>query len=76
MTLQDVLSLGTRAKSMFQSAKAALDQFTDASRKIAPTLNETDLPRLKTQLEEVHRETMAMSKELDDAITAELAKLG
>lgn len=76
MTLQQVLELGSRATSLFTSAKAALTEFTDAAHKVGPTLGETDLAKLKLQLETTHRETMAMSKELDDAISAELAKLG
>lgn len=76
MNLQDVLELGSRATNLFQTAKQALEQFTDAAKKVGPTLGENDLAKLKLQLETTHRETMAMSKELDDAIAAELAKLG
>lgn len=76
MTLQDVLSLGSQAKSLFQSAKQTLEQFTDAASKIGPTLGQTDLAKLKEQLEAVHKETMAMGAELNDAIAEQLAKLG
>lgn len=72
MDLQQLLDLGRRAGTLLATAKEAADEFIDLAKTTGPTLGETDKAKLRAQLDEVHAKTMAMGKDLNDAIDAAL----
>lgn len=71
--LEQLLERGLAAKAALATAAQAVAEYNEAVATSASVLAERDRERLRTQLNEVHLETLAMSGELDAAIAAQLA---
>lgn len=72
--LEQLLERGLAARAAIATAAQVVAEYKDAVAASAAVLTETDKERLRTQLAEVHSESVTMSDELNAAIDQQLAR--